>query len=301
VWLNSLTAEEHTFLSEECTCLKLASTGDGKILWANREFREWSGYTHSELIKLGWMDLSVQDDGLAADVSEIRLIAAGEIQQYRVQKKYRKRNGDAVLGTLTVKRFPLVGEVKFYTCTWEPHVNGTAAAFTLAIEKSVALEKRIESMLQLVGPTRSKVRKLGDAFFDWAEENPKLATGLVVMVLSMAQTIQPIVTRFLPAQPVQIEVRDPKTGETHPASEQLINRIQNNNVHSIAHVALVKSFEVTTKGGHAFAWNTSGGRGECVPIAIGRIRRSGTTSGYGDRIATESGRIVGGMPGAEQF
>lgn len=72
-------------------------------------------------------------------------------------------------------------------------------------------------------------------------------------------------------------------------------------VHTIAHVAAVKSFEVTTPNGHTVAWNTSSGRRERLPVTDGRLRRSSPSGGYGDRIATESGGIVGGMPGAEQF
>lgn len=79
-------------------------------------------------------------------MAEVKMIEAGQIQEYQVQKKYRNKSGQAITGTLIVKRFPVAGQVEWYACTWEPHKNGTAAAFSMAMEQCAAVNKKIETM-----------------------------------------------------------------------------------------------------------------------------------------------------------
>ena len=125
------------------SAMKLILSIDGKILWANDEFLQWIGYTLGEIRKLTWMQISTNDENLEADLLAIKTLDAWN-PRYSVKKQYIPKNEKAAWGTLTVMRFPSDGEVKLCGCTWEPLKNGTAAAFTLAMERCEAMRKELQ-------------------------------------------------------------------------------------------------------------------------------------------------------------
>lgn len=232
MWIEKCATEDilRTWI-KHCPAQTLVGTLDGKILWANAAFCEWSQYTLGELIHQTWMDISVPDKNLDADISEMQTLDAYR-PCYVVKKQYIPKGSKPEWGILTVMRYPLSGDIQCCLCTWEPLKNGTATAFALAMEKSDEINKRLELMAAdiQIKKSQSVSERLWDTVGEWAMQNPKVA--IVVLLILLALNPAPIVitwvTRmgWLPAQPVQIEVKDRETGEVHEASEQLINALQ---------------------------------------------------------------------------
>lgn len=187
MWVVAATQEQLAHIIEQCACMRLVSQADGTILYANRAFREWSGYTMSELTKLGWKNLSVDDDDFAADIEELQSVREGKLHHYSVQKRYRKKDGGAHVGTLTVHRYPSTGEIQWFACTWDPHENGTAAAFSMAMERTEAfirklteLEEQVRAMNSMTDGEQAMVKVTRTL-----SKNPRLALALFVVLLTM--------------------------------------------------------------------------------------------------------------------
>jgi hypothetical protein len=166
--------------------MKLVSTLDGKILWANASFCDWSQYTLTELRKMTWMQLSVPDENLRSDIDESTLLD-GYNPTYQVKKQYIPKGSKPEWGQLTVMRYPLTGEIECCLCTWEPLKNGTATAFAMAMEHCKTIDKRIEEMTSQIKTltSQSEEDKLVLGTLRVIQRNPKMALGFLVIALSI--------------------------------------------------------------------------------------------------------------------
>lgn len=170
-----------------CPVCKMVSTADEKILYANNAFLEWIGYTLAELQSIGWRKISVDDESLDADLKALREMNDGYNEVYRVQKQYLPKNGKPEWGVLTVMRYPAVGEIKCYLCTWEPLRNGTQAAFTLAMEKLGIMTTAIEGIKNEVKTltTMDEDATLVNSAIRFVKRHPKVAGVLVALAVSV--------------------------------------------------------------------------------------------------------------------
>lgn len=149
-------------------CCILMSTADGKILWANDSFVDWSGYTLGELQALSWMDLSVRDGSLMADIFESKQLD-GYQQRYSVRKQYIPKQSKPVWGTLNVLRYPALGDIQYCICTWHPLGDDSKEAYILATE---AIHKM-----------SSELQKLSDALS--AHVSQSLFESTIVSILKL--------------------------------------------------------------------------------------------------------------------
>ncbi|MBO6716385.1 MAG: PAS domain S-box protein [Rhizobiaceae bacterium] len=77
----------------ESAAVGMALVGlDGRITYSNRAYGEMFGCTAEELVGLSARDLVVEEDQLVA-AEQVRRIVAGEIDQYRVERRYVRRDG----------------------------------------------------------------------------------------------------------------------------------------------------------------------------------------------------------------
>jgi len=74
---------------------------DGRWLRVNQKLCEITGYSEQELLAKTFQDITHPDD-LEADLQQVRRLLAGEILQYTMEKRYLKRDGQAVWVTLSV-------------------------------------------------------------------------------------------------------------------------------------------------------------------------------------------------------
>jgi diguanylate cyclase (GGDEF)-like protein/PAS domain S-box-containing protein len=74
---------------------------DGRWLQVNRAVCDLLGYTRGELIGLTYQEITHPDD-LDADQAQAEALRAGRIESYRLEKRYRRRDGSLVWGLLSV-------------------------------------------------------------------------------------------------------------------------------------------------------------------------------------------------------
>ncbi|MGM0489420.1 MAG: PAS domain S-box protein [Planctomycetota bacterium] len=89
---------------------------DGRWLRVNPKLCDIVGYTQEELTRLTFQDVTHPDD-LDADLEYVRRMLAGEIRTYSMEKRYLRKNGDAIWVNLTVGPFrEESGEPKHFIC-----------------------------------------------------------------------------------------------------------------------------------------------------------------------------------------
>lgn len=186
MWIDEAKEEQLRAWVKHCPAMKLVSTLDGRILWANAAFCEWSQYTLNELRQLTWMQISVPDKNLEADVDEAKNLDAYN-PTYQVKKQYVPKGLKPEWGQLTVMRYPLTGPIECCLCTWEPLKNGTAAAFTQAMENYSEITKRLDMMTTEISVLNSQTEeeKFGLSGFRMIRRHPKVAAAFLVVALSV--------------------------------------------------------------------------------------------------------------------
>lgn len=149
-WLQIQSREvlEHA-LSQSPSCY-LASALDGKIHWANQSFLNWMGYTLHELELRTWMDISVRDENLEADLLAAKSLYEGQIQTYSVLKQYIPKQARPRWGYLHVTRYPQLGPIEVCICTWKPVEDESSPAFARAVEAINKMSASLEDLKVIV-------------------------------------------------------------------------------------------------------------------------------------------------------
>lgn len=248
MWIDEAKEEQLRTWVKHCPAMKLVSTLDGRILWANAAFCEWSQYTLNELRQLTWMQISVPDKNLEADVDEAKNLDAYN-PTYSVKKQYVPKGAKPEWGQLTVMRYPLSGPIECCLCTWEPLKNGTAAAFTQAMENYGEITKRLEAMTTEIKTVTTQTDE--DRFvlgtIRMVQRHPKIAAGFIIMALSifgLNNVVELLQRTGLIQLPVKIE-KEP----THAALANQIGTVVNSTDHKI-----------TTPAGTEIKWQSVGQR-----------------------------------------
>lgn len=271
MWLDKQATEEHlkTWVKHSPTP-KLVTTIDGKILWANAAFCEWSQYTLNELKGMTWMQITVPDENLEADIKEAQNLDAYN-PRYTVKKQYIPKGSKPEWGHLTIIRYPLVGQVECCLCTWEPLKNGTATAFTTAMEHYEHIAERLEQMTAEIRTvsTQTDEDKFVLGAIRMIQRHPKIAAGFIIIALSIFG-LNNVVELLQRTGLIQIPVKVEKTeGHAHVAYE-------------IGSVADSAEYRVVTPAGTQVQWSGIGGRRVGpVSVAAGRGGRSSGRSGSG--------------------
>lgn len=289
MWIDDIAKEDHlrTWV-KHCPAMKLVSTLDGQILWANAAFCEWSQYTLNELRKLTWMQISVPDKNLEADIDETKNLDAYN-PIYTVKKQYVPKGSKPEWGNLTVMRYPLSGNIECCLCTWEPLKNGTAAAFTQAMDHYTSISQKLEAMTTEIRTVTTQTDE--DKFILGAirmiQRHPKVAASFLIIALSIFG-LNNIVELLQRTGLIQIPVKIERT-ESHAAV-----------VHEIGDLVDSTEHEITTPAGTIVKWSAiSGRRIEPMSITAGRCGRGSGGSGSG--ISKAGGQVDGfdAMPNAE--
>ncbi|XQU69939.1 diguanylate cyclase [Cupriavidus sp. H18C1] len=74
---------------------------DGRWQQVNRAMCELFRYSAAELGRIAFQDITHPDD-LAADLAQLERLVAGEIDSYRMEKRYRRKDGDFIWTLLAV-------------------------------------------------------------------------------------------------------------------------------------------------------------------------------------------------------
>jgi hypothetical protein len=186
MWIDDIDDEALRTWIRHSPNMQLVSSINGEIVWANEAFCEWSQYTLNELKRLTWMQISVQDKDLEADIEAAKSLTPYN-PIYTIKKQYVPKGSKPEWGHLTVMRYPLQGEIQFCLCAWEPLKNGTAIAFSMAMEKFIEVDKRLKEMSTEISSLTSQTDE--DKFvlggIRMIKRYPKVAAGLLVVMLSL--------------------------------------------------------------------------------------------------------------------
>jgi len=137
---------------------------------------------------MSWIDLSVKDEGLTADLEEVRTLDAYSLS-YTVQKRYIPKGSSSQLGHLTVMRYPATGEISFCACRWEPFYNGTAKAFESALKSQAEFSAAISILSAQVKAmsSQSVEGRAVESIMQLANKYPKIAWSVfILLVLTVA-------------------------------------------------------------------------------------------------------------------
>jgi len=93
--------ERQRLTFEEAGVGKAVCLLDGRIERANPALAEFLGYSPEELVGMRYSDVTHPDD-LALDLQESARLFAGEMRRFSCERRYRRRDGTEVWGTLTV-------------------------------------------------------------------------------------------------------------------------------------------------------------------------------------------------------
>ena len=88
--------EELFRLTFENAAVGIAHVGlDGRWLRVNPRMSEMTGFTSEQLLATDFQSITHPDD-LKEDLEQVKRLLAGEIQKYRVEKRYRRKDGSTV-------------------------------------------------------------------------------------------------------------------------------------------------------------------------------------------------------------
>ena len=270
---------------------KIISTDKGQILWASEEFVVWSKYTWLELSRMTWMELSVSGDDSESSESEME-VAKRALDDYNhrftVEKRYTPKHEQPQWGRLTVMRFPPIGDMQYYGCTWEPRSVSTSAAFDQAMEQAALTAKTLRELT--VEIRLSNARTDEETFLlsgvRMAQRHRRATLVLIIILLSIfglnnvVELLQRLSIFRLP-----IDTRQGNDG--HAALQ-------------IADVVAAVRVTATTPKGRQIEWWSVGDSGRAGPVSITAGRtgpgtdRPGCSHRPGDREATGPNALPNG-------
>lgn len=175
----------------------IVSGPKGEIYWGNKAFEEFSGYTSWELSnRLSWEKLSLNDDNLEADKHLISECITGDRTSYSIKKQFAPKGEKPVWVDIHVCRFPTIGEFKFFLVTVQPLKNGTAAAFSLAIDTINNFSKKLEDynkgvsemaedVVKGIKTSQNKGEEIGKNIGGLAWEYPRIAGVVLAIMMAM--------------------------------------------------------------------------------------------------------------------
>lgn len=122
--------------------MAISSPTTQRWLQVNDRLCEILGYTRAQLLELTWAQVTHPDD-LAADEAEFRRVLAGEIDGYRMEKRFLRQDGgivDAALDVRCLRRAD--GEVEFLIATVDDiterkHAEAEIRALNADLERRV--------------------------------------------------------------------------------------------------------------------------------------------------------------------
>lgn len=178
----------------------LISGANGEIYWANKAFELFSGYSNWEIEnKLKWENLSINDENIEADRHMIHQCILGTATNYSIKKQIIPKNERPAWTDVHVSRFPMTGDFKFFLITIQPLQNGTAPAFSLAIdtinqfsqqtktlqETLSSMEDRIVDRVGDIAKPVNEVEQIAMGFGRLAYRYPKASFGVLIVFVGM--------------------------------------------------------------------------------------------------------------------
>lgn len=115
----SMNTEYFRILFEESPVPICFVDSNGKFITSNHKTCELLGYSNEELQSLTWVDVTALRDA-EADKHQATRVKYGELDYYRIEKTYIRKDGEPVYCALHVYRIPGEGEFDHYITVMLP-------------------------------------------------------------------------------------------------------------------------------------------------------------------------------------
>ena len=186
-------SEEHFRLAFDQSPIGAVLTRlDNRFMQVNQAFCEMLGYSEEELLALSFTDITHPDD-LEKDLALQKRLADGEIDHYRMEKRYIRKNGTIIWGLISVGRV-LHAEGK------PVHYMIMAQDITIQKKAEDALRKSEErfakafalnpSAICLTGFADSRIMDANPAFIEIFGFSREEFTGCTILELGLWPTPQ---------------------------------------------------------------------------------------------------------------
>jgi PAS domain S-box-containing protein len=121
----------------------MASLTTGKIFNVNKAFCDMLGYTRDELIRLTFMEITHAGD-LDKDLESVKNLDAGIIQKYNTEKRYLKKNGNAIWAALALTKIYSEKEQSYYALALIEDITLRKKAEEEIYKLNTALETKVD-------------------------------------------------------------------------------------------------------------------------------------------------------------
>lgn len=158
---------------ENSKCPMLASMPSGEIVYANRAFADYVGYSQVELVGDGgksWKELTVDSLDIAADEKNVAEVLRGATSDFTMIKSYRHKVGTPKRSHMHVIRWPPAGEFEVFLVTVIP-LDGS---WEYALSEIESVKSLIISYISDASQHTS-----WSMFWRWARHNPAVAYPLI--------------------------------------------------------------------------------------------------------------------------
>ncbi|HJQ29615.1 MAG TPA: EAL domain-containing protein [Rubrobacter sp.] len=143
-------------------------TAEGRLLESNPALQEMLGYTDEELRGMHFADLTHPDD-VAADAACFEELVAGDIDRFRLEKRYVRKDGSLMWGGLTSSSVPGTGDGSWFMVGMVEDVTERKEAETALRESEeryrAVVERSVEA-IYLFDPETKQVLETNAALED---------------------------------------------------------------------------------------------------------------------------------------
>jgi PAS domain S-box-containing protein len=148
----------------------------GSFLEINKRYAEIIGLTEDEMLTTNFQSITHPDD-LEADLNNMRLLVDGTIQEFSMEKRYIKKNGDIVWVLLTVSPMWQVGELPTHHIAVVQDITERKLA-----EKQIQQLTHLYSTLSKINQSVIDVRNLNDFYNSICSESIKCGEFLLAWI-----------------------------------------------------------------------------------------------------------------------
>ena len=261
MWLKQQKPEFLAAILRQHPCPMIVADENGHIVYANREFSEWSEYSLPELERMNMSAIHMPTDVLQ-DTFEDTIKKLSELDSTSTFRTLmRPKNNRPCYGTMYVRLYGSDGKA-IYWCVWEPQKDQTAEAFTLAIERTreyTAAMEQLRTEIQNV-TQQSQVEAYVVQTLRLGSKYPKVVYLIVALLLS-SLGINNILEIFQRAASImhsakQVQAEPAEVPVVAPPSA-LINDPQQYPQYAGQNIFQRPQYTVTTPSGNTLKWNES--------------------------------------------
>jgi len=159
----------------------------GKFMATNRAYQEMVGYSEEELRALTYWDLTWEEDRPASAALNAEMLA-GKLQQFQMEKRYRRKDGRSIWVRITVSRMPEDGDT---------HLIGIGIVEDITERKRtetrlLGYEKVVESLHEMIVVVDRRYRYViaNQAFLDYYGLRREQVVGHLVSEIVGQETFE---------------------------------------------------------------------------------------------------------------